>query len=145
MGSLFSGKTGQEKFHIWTGSGGNGKSKLIELFEKGFGEYCGKMSVTLITQKRAASNSCNPELVSNKGKRFVTLQEPDDDEKIHVGAMKELTGGDTIQARPLYKEPIEFKPQWKIVMTSNVLPEVTAVDRGTWRRIVVTEYPSRFV
>ena len=145
MGSLLSGKTGQEKFHIWTGCGGNGKSKLIELFEKGFGEYCGKMSVTLITQKRAASNSCNPELVSNKGKRFVTLQEPDDDEKIHVGAMKELTGGDTIQARPLYKEPIEFKPQWKIVMTSNILPEVTAVDRGTWRRIIVTEYPSRFV
>tara|TARA_B110001469_G_C9648763_1_gene329826 strand:+ start:2038 stop:4686 length:2649 start_codon:yes stop_codon:yes gene_type:complete len=145
MGSILSGKTGEEKFHIWTGCGGNGKSKLIELFEKAFGDYCGKMSVTLITQKRAASNSCNPELIANKGKRFVTLQEPDDDEKIHTGSMKELTGGDKIQARGLFKDPIEFKPQWKIVLTSNVLPQVNANDRGTWRRIRVTEYVSRFM
>lgn len=145
MSSMLSGKTGDEKFHIWTGCGGNGKSKLIELFEYCFGDYCGNMSVTLITQKRPASNACTPELLKNKGKRFVTLQEPDEDEKIHVGAMKELTGGDKIQARGLHKDPIEFKPQWTVVMTSNVLPEVSANDRGTWRRIRVTEFISRFV
>ena len=145
MGSFLSGKTGEEKFHIWTGCGGNGKSKLIELFEYAFGDYCGKMSVTLITQKRAASNACTPELVANKGKRFVTLQEPDNNEEIHVGAMKELTGGDKIQGRGLHKDPIQFKPQWKMVMTSNVLPQVSSNERGTWRRIRVTEFVSRFV
>ena len=145
MSSMLSGKTGDEKFHIWTGCGGNGKSKLIELFENAFGDYCGNISVTLITQKRPQSNACTPELVKNKGKRFITLQEPDEDEKIHVGAMKELTGGDKIQARGLHKDPIEFKPQWTTVMTSNVLPEVNSNDRGTWRRIRVTEFISRFV
>lgn len=145
LGSVLSGKTGQEKFHIWTGVGGNGKSKIIELFELAFGDYCGKLSVTNVTQKRPASNACSPELLKNKGKRFVTLQEPDDDESIHVGAMKELTGGDKIQARGLFKDPIEFKPQWKIVMTSNVLPNVSANDNGTWRRIRVTEFISRFM
>ena len=145
MSSMLSGKTGDEKFHIWTGVGGNGKSKLIELFEYAFGDYCGNMSVTLITQKRPASNACTPELLKNKGKRFVTLQEPDEDEKIHVGAMKEISGGDRIQARGLHKDPIEFKPQWTVVMTSNVLPEISATDRGTWRRIRVTEFISRFV
>ena len=145
MSSMLSGKTGDEKFHIWTGCGGNGKSKLIELFENAFGDYCGNMPVTLITQKRPQSNACTPELVKNKGKRFITLQEPDEDEKIHVGAMKELSGGDKIQARGLHKDPIEFKPQWTVVMTSNVLPEVTSNDRGTWRRLRVTEFISRFV
>ena len=145
LGSVLSGKTGQEKFHIWTGCGGNGKSKIIELFELAFGDYCGKLSVTNVTQKRPASNACSPELLKNKGKRFVTLQEPDDDEQIHVGAMKELTGGDKIQARGLFKDPIEFKPQWKIVLTSNILPSVSANDNGTWRRIRVTEFISRFM
>ena len=145
MASMLSGKTGEEKFHIWTGCGGNGKSKIIELFEAAFGDYCGKMPVTVLTRPRGNSGDASPELVKNKGKRFVTLQEPDDNEKIHVGSMKELTGGDKIQARGLFKDPIEFKPQWKIVMTSNVLPQVSANDRGTWRRIRVTEYISRFV
>ena len=132
-------------FTVHHNCGGNGKSKIIELFELAFGDYCGKLSVTNVTQKRPASNACTPELLKNKGKRFVTLQEPDDDEQIHVGAMKELTGGDKIQARGLHKDPIEFKPQWKIVMTSNVLPNVSSNDNGTWRRLRVTEFISRFM
>ena len=145
MGYFLCGKTGEEKFHIWTGCGGNGKSKLIELFEMAFGDYCGKMPVTVITRARGESGKATPELLINMNKRFVTLQEPDQNEEIHVGAMKELTGGDKIQVRGLFKEPIEFKPQWKIVMTSNVLPEVSSNERGTWRRLRVTEYVSRFV
>lgn len=133
-------------FMVHHNCGGNGKSKLIELFEMGFGDYCGKMPVTQITQKRPASNACTPEVVKNKGKRFVTLQEPDNDEHIHVGSMKELTGGDTISGRGLFKDAIEFKPQWHPVMTANHLPGVNgANDRGTWRRLLVTEFVSTFL
>lgn len=134
-----------DDFIVHHNCGGNGKSKLIELFEYAYGDYCGKMSVTLITQKRAASNACTPEIVANKGKRFITLQEPDNNEEIHVGSMKELTGGDKVLARGLHKDPIQFKPQWKMVMTSNILPQVSSNERGTWRRIRVTEFISRFV
>ena len=40
LSSFVSGRVKEQKFHIWTGCGGNGKSKLIELFRMGFGEYC---------------------------------------------------------------------------------------------------------
>ena len=123
----------------------NGKSKIIDLFEQSFGDYCCKFPVTLLTQKRAASNSATSELARAKGKRFAVLQEPSEDEKLNVGLMKELSGGDKIQARALFKDPIEFKPQFKMVLTCNHLPNVPSDDGGTWRRIRLVEFQSKFV
>ena len=122
----------------------NGKSKTIDLFEQAFGDYCCKLPITLLTQKRAASNAATSELARTKGKRFACLQEPSEDEKLNVGLMKELTGGDKIQARQIYKEPIEFKPQFKMILTCNNLPNVPSDDGGTWRRIRVVEFQSKF-
>jgi P4 family phage/plasmid primase-like protien len=144
LASCLNGSIREERFHIWTGGGSNGKSVLIGLFEKSFGDYCCKFPVALLTNKRAASNAATSEIVRAKGRRFACLQEPSENERFNVGLMKELTGGDKIIARGLYKEPVEFKPQFKMVLTANHLPEVTACDNGTWRRIRVIEFLSRF-
>ena len=114
------------------------------MFQNSFGDYCTILPCSLITQKRARSETCNPVLVRTKGKRFACLQEPEGGEKINVGLMKELTGGDKITARPLYKDPIEFKPQFKQILTCNELPQVSSNDEGTWRRIRVVEFTSKF-
>jgi P4 family phage/plasmid primase-like protien len=144
LSSFLNGGIKEERFHIWTGNGSNGKSKTIDLFEQSFGDYCCKLPITLLTQKRAASNAATSELARTKGKRFACLQEPSEDEKLNVGLMKELTGGDKIQARLLFKEPIEFKPQFKMILTCNNLPNVPSDDGGTWRRIRVVEFQSKF-
>jgi P4 family phage/plasmid primase-like protien len=144
LSSFLNGNIREERFHIWTGSGSNGKSVLIDLFEQSFGDYCCKFPVTLLTQKRAASNAASSELARAKGKRFSVLQEPSEDEKLNVGLMKELSGGDKIQARALFREPIEFKPQFKMVLTCNHLPNVPSDDGGTWRRIRLVEFTSKF-
>lgn len=145
FGSFLNGNTLEERFHIWTGSGSNGKSKVIDLFEMAMGEYCCKLPVTLLTQKRVASNAANSEVARLKGRRFASLQEPSEDERLNVGLMKELTGGDKIMARPMYKEPIEFRPQFKLVLLCNHLPHVPSDDGGTWRRIRLVEFGSKFV
>tara|TARA_Y100000389_G_scaffold204972_1_gene261447 strand:+ start:7227 stop:9959 length:2733 start_codon:yes stop_codon:yes gene_type:complete len=145
LASILSGEISNEHFHIWVGTGGNGKSKLIDLFEYAFGKYCGKLSVSAITHKRASASAPQPELVRLRGKRLVVLQEPNEKEKIQVGFMKEISGGDKIVARTLNKEPIEFKPQFTLLLTCNELPEVPADDGGTWRRIKLVEFTSKFV
>lgn len=139
------GAVKEQKFYLWTGSGSNSKSKLIELFEYAYGDYCCKFPITLLTQKRAASNAATSELARAKGKRFACLQEPSEDEKINIGLMKELSGGDKILARAIYKEPVEFKPQFKLLLLCNHLPSVPSDDGGTWRRIRVVEFTSKFV
>lgn len=143
--SMLNGAIKEQKFYIWTGSGSNSKSKLVELFEKSFGDYCIKFPITILTMKRAASNAANPELARAKGKRFACLQEPSEDEKIEIGAMKEYSGGDRIMARPLYSNPFEYVPQFKMLLLCNHLPRIPSDDGGTWRRIRVVEFTSKFV
>ena len=143
--SFLCGSTADEKFHIWTGSGGNGKSKLVELYQNCLGDYATTLPITLLTGKRSGANNASPELAKTRGKRFASLQEPEEDSQIQVGLMKELTGGDTISARGLYEAASEFKPQFKMVLTCNHLPKIPSDDGGTWRRIRVVEFTSKFV
>jgi len=143
--SILDGGIRHEKFYIFTGSGSNGKSKILELIQKSMGEYYCILPISLLTQKRAASNSAQAELERTRGRRFAIMQEPSEGEKINIGLMKELSGGDRIMTRGLFKDPIEFKPQFKMIMTCNELPEVPSDDGGTWRRIRVVDFSSKFV
>ena len=142
--SFLHGDIREERFHVWTGVGSNGKSKALELYQKSFGEYCCTLPIALLTQKRGASSSASPELARARSKRFACLQEPGENERLNIGLMKEMTGGDKLYARGLYKEGGEFKPQFKMVLTCNHLPLVPSDDGGTWRRIRVVRFESRF-
>lgn len=145
MACAVDGGIRQEKFYILTGSGSNGKSKIFELIQKAVGDYFCILPIALLTQKRAASNSAQSELERTRGRRVSIMQEPGENEKLNIGLMKELSGGDRIICRGLFKDPIEFKPQFKMFMTCNDLPEVPSDDGGTWRRIRVIEFTSKFV
>lgn len=62
--------------------------------------------------------------------------------------MKEMTGGDKILARDLFRgsnDMIEFVPQITYCLTCHQLPEVPSNDDGTWRRLRVIEFNSKFV
>lgn len=142
--SMLDGRNRDENFHIWTGSGSNGKSKLVELFQQTIGDYSCIFNVSMLTQKRPKSNETNSELAIAKGRRFVVLQEPEENEKMQVGMMKEMTGGDKLQCRRLYKEPINFKPMFTMVLTCNHMPSMPSDDGGTWRRVRRVEFTSKF-
>jgi len=122
----------------------NSKSMVMQLVQKAVGEYYCILPIALLTQKRTASNSAQSELERTKGRRIAVMQEPGESERLNIGLMKELSGGDIIQCRGLFKEPIEFRPQFKMIMTCNELPEVPSDDGGTWRRIRVIEFTSKF-
>lgn len=144
LSTCLCGKLFNERFHILTGSGGNGKSKLMDLFKFAFRDYCYTLPIAILTKTRQSGENASPVMAQTRGKRFLTLQEPENDSRLNTGFMKELTGGDTITARPLFKEPFEFKPQFKMGLICNDMPDPNASDDGTWRRIRVVDFISRF-
>jgi len=145
LASFLQGANPDQKLHIWTGSGSNSKSLLIDLFYMTIGQYAGTLPISLLTQRRGASGNATPELAATRGKRFIYMQEPDRGQKMNIGLMKELTGGDTFMARPLFKDPFMLTPQFKIVLCCNDLPKVPPDDGGTWRRIRLVDFISKFL
>jgi P4 family phage/plasmid primase-like protien len=144
LASWLHGSVREERFHFFLGVGSNSKSVCMDLLHKAVGQYFVAFPVAMLTQKRLASNAANSELSSAKGRRFAVLQEPGEAERLNVGLMKEMTGGDVLVTRQLYAQCTTWVPQFKLVMTCNHLPAVPADDHGTWRRIRVVDFTSKF-
>ena len=144
LSSCLSGEIREEKFYFWTGSGGNGKSKLVELIDFVLGDYSKSMDVAFLTTKRGSSSSASPELENIKNARFVYMSEPEKSDIIYIGKLKQMTGGDKMTSRALFKGTTQFKPQFKIVLMCNDLPQLGGNDGGIWRRIEVVKYLAKF-
>lgn len=139
---------GNKKFKLKDGTitaNSNGKSKTLEFFEKAFGDYYAVVSHTLLTRKQGGAGQATPEMAQLRGRRCVVLQEPEDTDRINVGRMKEITGNDWLYARPLFKPPFRFKPQFAPILTCNELPNIPSDDGGTWRRLLVSPWETEFV
>ena len=143
--SSLTGNNLNQTFNIYTGIGSNGKSMFVKLMEKALGDLKGTVPISLITKKRQDIGSSSSEVACLKGLRYACMNEPSKGDKINEGILKEITGGDPIQARQLYSESITFIPQFKLVCCTNHLFEIKAQDDGTWRRIRQVPFESRFV
>lgn len=145
LASTLIGNNDNQTFNMYTGSGRNGKSKLVDLMSKTLGDYKATVPITLLTQKRNQIGSTSSEIVQLMGVRYAVMQEPSKGEKINEGIMKEITGGDPIQGRALFKESVTFIPQFKLVVCTNTLLDIKSNDDGTWRRIRVCDFMSKFL
>jgi len=145
LASCLVGTNENQTFNIYTGSGRNGKSMLTDLMSKGLGDYKGTVPITLITQKRTSIGSTSSEIVQLKGTRYAVMQEPSKGDKINEGIMKEITGGDPLQGRALFKDTVTFVPQFKLVVCTNCLFDIKSNDDGTCRRIRVCDFKSKFL
>ena len=72
---------------------------MLELTGVVLGDYKASCPITLITSKRSSIGSSSAEIAKLKGKRYVVMQEPSKGDVINEGIMKEITGGDPLQAQ----------------------------------------------
>ena len=135
----------EHAFNIYRGSGSNGKSILTDLMSQALGDYKGTVPITLVTEKRGSIGGTSSEVIQLKGVRYAVMQEPSKDAVINEGILKELTGGDPIQARALWSDSEIFIPQFTLAVCTNSLFEVKSNDDGTWRRMKLVDFISKFI
>jgi putative DNA primase/helicase len=80
-----------------------------------------------------------------RGVRLATCQETDDGRRLDVAAVKRLTGGDTIRARKMREDFIEFTPSHLPFLITNHLPKVPADDPALWARLLVIPFDQSFL
>lgn len=149
LASSLIGTNLNHKFRIFLGTGSNGKSILIKLMSKLLntrerGGYQGVLSGSVVSQKRIGVGNASPELMNLMGVRLAVIQEPSKGDKLNDGPMKELTGGDSITGRKLYQDQVTYDPQFDLVVCANTLYDIEDTSEGTWRRIDVIQFVSKF-
>jgi P4 family phage/plasmid primase-like protien len=145
LSSCLIGANKNQTFNVYHGSGSNGKSILTDLMSATLGEYKGTVPITLVTDSRGKIGGTSDEVLKLKGVRYAVMQEPSKGVKLNEGIMKELTGGDPLQARGLYSESEIFDPQFSLVVCTNNLFDIESNDDGTWRRIRKCDFISKFM
>ncbi|NBO72566.1 hypothetical protein EBV26_19140, partial [bacterium] len=144
------GDVGNNLFHIHAGhlgSAANGKSTCFEALECCLGDYMRKFGVEMLTTKqRPDPSKPHPELAYWKSRRILYTSEPNHDDVINSGVMKDYTGGEKLIYRCLYANAMDdFRPMFKMHIMTNDAPQVDGSDYGVRRRIRKIDYISEFV
>jgi len=143
-GYFMTGDVSHRGFYISWGVGRNGKSSLVNILKEILGKFFVSISEDVFIKKDKAGGGATPELMPLIGARFAVLSETDEKEKLNSKRIKSLTGSDTISARALYKDQINFVPHCKIMMLTNVKPEFDADDQALIDRLNFIPFPARF-
>ena len=137
--------TSQQYFFVWTGSGGNGKGRLLSLMEQCLGVYFQSIPPTFLTRKREDANQANEALMSLRCVRLAVFQEAEATDVLQAGTIKSITGEDTLSSRENYGRQVKFKPSFKSLFVCNEIPQVSESTGGFWRRFRVAHFPTSFV
>jgi putative DNA primase/helicase len=102
------------------------------------GDYAQRTRTEMILIKR--ENSISNDIADLVGSRFVFSSEAEQDKRMAESLVKDLTGGDSISVRKLYQEYFTFKPQFKIVLSTNHKPVIYGTDQAIWDRIKLVPF-----
>jgi putative DNA primase/helicase len=120
-------------FHLLIGAGANAKSTLLEALRQVFGDYARQTDFGTFLESKG--ERIRNDLAGLAGTRLVIAAEADPERAISESTIKQITGGDAISARFLFKEFFEFRPQLKLWLAANHRPRIKRNDRAMWRRL----------
>jgi len=135
------GNADERALFLLHGKSGTGKSQFIRMLELLFGDFAETASATTFNASSKTATLTN-DLNDLRGKRFVSLSELDQDERLNESLVKRLTGGDTAKSRGLYQENRQWRVEFMMWMATNYLPRLNSDDNAIWKRVKPIEFPT---
>jgi putative DNA primase/helicase len=138
MGYSLTGDISEHKMFFCYGTGRNGKSTLLETAAEVIGEYAATAETNTFMLRH--TESARNDIACLVGMRYVTAIEAADRRRLDETLIKQMTGGDAIKARFLYREHFEFRPQFKLWLAANHKPVIRGTDEGIWSRVLLVPF-----
>ncbi len=144
FGYAVTGEHCEEKLFFLYGSGGNGKSKLIDAIRHTVGNLSASVPVTALTKTHSGTGQPTPELVPLIRKRMAFCSEIKGDDVLNDSTIKQLTGNESISVRKMRQEYIETDIEFKLFVDTNFMPYFKHYDYAIERRVVVIPFKKNF-
>ena len=141
-GYSLTGLDTEECFFVLHGVGQNGKSTFVETLSALLGtDYAQQATPDLLMQKKQDRHAT--ELAVLRGARMVASVETGQGKRLNEALIKAMTGGDRIRANFMHQDTFEFRPEFKVWLSTNHKPVITGTDLGIWRRIRLVPFNYR--
>lgn len=146
LGYALTGSTRHECFFILYGATSrNGKGTAMETFLRLMGDYGRSARPETLAQRQNPGGAQPSEDIARlAGARFVNLSEPDKQMALSAALVKTLTGNDTITARYLHENSFEYRPQFKLFINTNYLPQVNDLTLFSSGRVKLIPFERHF-
>lgn len=138
VGYSATGLTIEEKLFMVIGPTRTGKSTFLEAIKVALGDYGVTANFETFLKNRNGGGDGAPSegLARLAGARFVSSNEVDEGRSLAIATVKQLTGGDKITARFLYKGSFEFSPRFALWLVANTEPLVPQDEAAMWERVL---------
>jgi putative DNA primase/helicase len=146
LGYSITGKTNEQVMFIATGSGSNGKSVLLDTFQRIGGNYCKPMQAEVLMTAKMDRNpeQASPSIKSLAGARCAISSESKVGQRLDTALIKAHTGGGTITARALHENLVEFEMTHKLWLMTNTVPDVEHMDDALKGRLHIIPFDMRW-
>jgi P4 family phage/plasmid primase-like protien len=144
LGYCLTGDISARVYFILYGIGANGKSMILNLMNKILKEQYQAVSKCVFINNNSGKTG-GSEVLQIKDCRMASFSETEANDALNESIIKMISGNDTITARGLYKDPVSFIPQCKLMLCTNFKPDFNANDRANVDRVRLVPFNARFV
>lgn len=137
MGLSLTTTTEYERVLMLVGSGGNGKSKVLNLMQSMVGEdYRCAVELAQLDNRFQQGHL--------DGKLINVISETSTDGEMPDSTIKKIISGEPLTAERKFKAPFNFRPICKLWIATNHLPSTKDFSDGIFRRFTILQFPNRF-